>query len=67
MIDTVARCPTCGSYYSSRAWPWLEPVDHGGAARLCPVPGCATKIVRGGVSRACGCVAQNDNDAQPER
>lgn len=27
MDDTVSLCRTCGSRYSSRAWPWLERPD----------------------------------------
>lgn len=63
MDDTVTICTTCGSRYTSRAWPWLEsasapcdPLDR----RVCPVPGCGDTLVRGNVARGCGCVARND-------
>lgn len=40
MDDTVSLCRTCGSRYSSRAWPWLERPDGAPDLRVCPVPGC---------------------------
>lgn len=60
IADTVARCGTCGSRYTSRAWPWLEALDGTGDLRACPVPGCGAMLVRGNVARGCGCVAAND-------
>lgn len=60
MDDTVSLCRTCGSRYSSRAWPWLERPDGAPDLRLCPVPGCGATLTRGNVSRGCGCLAAND-------
>lgn len=42
----VARCRCCGTQYTARAWPWLEPVGRGVDRRACPVPGCCTTVVR---------------------
>lgn len=48
---TIARCGTCGTQYTARAWPWLESV---GAVRderrTCAVPGCCTPLERASVT-----------------
>jgi hypothetical protein len=67
IADTVARCGTCGSRYSSRAWPWLEALDGTGDRRACPVPGCGAMLARGNVARGCGCVAANDGQREGGR
>lgn len=40
----VARCSTCGTRYTARAWPWLEAL--GGDRRACAVPGCGAPVGR---------------------
>ena len=64
MDDTVSLCRTCGSRYSSRAWPWLERPDGAPDLRLCPVPGCGAMLTRGTVARGGGLAA---TDGAPRR
>lgn len=69
----MARCPLCGTGYTTRSWYWLESLGlercgKGGAAvvevRLCAVPGCCTALARAsevGLAAACvGGEAAND-------
>lgn len=42
----VARCSTCGTRYTARAWPWLEWRGSGGNVRTCAVPGCGSLVER---------------------
>lgn len=42
----VSRCRVCGTQYTARAWPWLEPIDREGEHRVCAVPGCGFAITR---------------------
>lgn len=42
----VARCSTCGTRYTARAWPWLQALSRDGDVRTCAVPGCAFPVER---------------------
>jgi len=39
----IARCPTCGTQYTARGWPWLEAL--GNELRACAMPGCGPVYV----------------------
>ena len=58
----IARCPTCGTQYTARGWPWLEAL--GNELRACAMPGCGEAIARtSDVARALsGADAQPAND-----